>query len=134
MDSETNLIQLFHSLPIEIREKIQRFTYKIQNSQLLQEIAEFALAKQYLNEFTILVDTANSMNGFNETTDNIRDRLWNGLNLIRNVSYKNLLVKEWKYEKVLQCTERDHKNGEKNFRLLDWETSYVVNFWMCIYH
>jgi len=29
---------------------------------------------------------------------------------------------------------RDNENGEKNFRLLDWEMSYAVNFWMCIYH
>jgi len=134
MDSDQNLIRLFHSMPFEIREKIQRFTYKTQHPGLLKEIVDFGLEKQYLQYFTMLVDTTNHANGIIETTDIIHERLWTGLNLIRHLYYKNLLLKTWKYKTQFKSADLDHENGEKNFRLLDWETSYAVNFWMCIYH
>ena len=34
MDQNTQLERLFHGLPFEIKEQIQRFTYKIQNKHL----------------------------------------------------------------------------------------------------
>uniref|UniRef100_A0A6C0II26 Uncharacterized protein n=1 Tax=viral metagenome TaxID=1070528 RepID=A0A6C0II26_9ZZZZ len=134
MDSDATLIQLLQSVPFEIREKIQRFTYNTQNKPLLKEIADFASAKRYFNELTTLVDTTNSGNGFYETTENIHAQLWPGLDYIRHNPFKKQLLKTWKYKTEFICAERGHADGEIIFRRLDWDTSFAVNFWMCIYH
>jgi hypothetical protein len=134
MDSDENLIQLLHLAPFEIIEKIRRFTYKTQNKLLLIEIKNFAKIKQYLHDFTILIDTAHSINGFIETTENIHERLWSGLNYIRNSPLKEYILKNWKYKLAFKCSECDHTNENINFIRLNWETSFAVSFWMYIYH
>jgi hypothetical protein len=134
MDQTTQLEQSFHSLPVELQELIQRFTYKTQNGELLKEIREVGGAKYYLQEFTVLVDTANSTDGFIETTDGIYARLDPFLNFLREKGNKELLIKNWKYKEDFQFTERKHLNGDKAFQLLNWENSFAVCFWMCIYH
>jgi hypothetical protein len=134
MDQTTRLEQSFHALPFELQELIQRFTYKTQNEELLKEIREVGGAKYYLQEFTVLVDTANSTEGFHETTDGIYERLAPGLSFLREKGNKELLIKKWKYKQNFQVTERKHLNGEKTFQLLNWENSFAVCFWMCIYH
>ena len=134
MDPNTQLKQLFHALPVELQEIIQRFTYKTQHKHLLNEIREWGGAKYYLQELTVLIDTANSTNGFAETTDSIRERIGPGLKTLSEYSNKEHLIKNWTYKSDFQFTEREHLNGEKVFRLLNWETSFAVYFWMCVYH
>jgi predicted DNA-binding protein YlxM (UPF0122 family) len=134
MDSNTELMQLFHDLPFELKEIIQRFTYKTQNTHLLVEIRELGGAKYYLQELTALVDSANFTDEFQETTDGIYDMLGPGLNMLREYYNKDNLIKNWKYKSDFQVTEREHLNGEKVFQLLNWESSFAVYFWMCIYH
>lgn len=134
MDQNTQLERLFHSLPFEIKERIQRFTYKRQNEPLLKDIREVGGAKYYLQELTSLVDTTNSTDGFIETTDNIYERLGPGLNFLRENRHKERLIKNWKYKSDFQAAEKEHLNGEKCFRLLNWENSFALYFWMCIYH
>jgi hypothetical protein len=130
----TQLMQSFHALPFELKELIQRFTYKTQNKHLLKEIREIGGAKYYLQELTALIDTARSIDGFPETTDDIYARLGPGLIFLRENTNKNLLIKNWKYKMDFQVAEKQHLNGEKGFRLLNWEKSFAVYFWMCIYH
>jgi len=142
--TDATLIQLFHSLPFEIREKIQRFTYKVQSKSLLEEIRERGEVIEYLQKFTILMDTANSAHGFSETTEGIHERLWTGLDLIRNKcnkyrcnkcnKYKCKFINKWKYYSELQSAEETHKNGEKYYERIPWEQSFSVYFWMCFYH
>jgi len=134
MDQNTQLEQLFHGLPFEIKERIQRFTYKTQKEDLLKDIREMGGAKYYLQELTLLVDTTNSTDGFHETTDNIYERLAPGLNFLRENCHKEWLIKNWKYKSDFQVTEKEHLNGGKAFQLLNWENSFAVYFWMCIYH
>lgn len=134
MDQTIQLEQLFHALPFEIKELIQRFTYKTQNEELLKEIREVGGAKYYLQEFTVLVDTANSTEGFHETTDGIYARLDPGLKFLRENSNKELLIKNWKYKVEFQAAEKEHLYGMKTFNLLNWETSFAVSFWMSVYH
>lgn len=134
MDQNTQLEQLFHALPFEIKELIQRFTYKTQNEELLKEIREVGGAKYYLQEFTVLVDTANSTEGFKETTDGIYARLDPCLKFLREKSNKEQLIKNWKYKVEFQAAEREHLYGMKIFNLLNWETSFAVSFWMSLYH
>jgi hypothetical protein len=128
------LQQLFYSMPYEIREKILSFTYKPQSKELLAEIREYHRAKENLDELTIIIETCNSTDGITETSDNIHERLWGGLYFITNVFYKKALIKNWKYKDTFIYTEEVHKNGEKNFKLMSWEHSFSVYFWMCIYH
>ena len=134
MEPTTELMQSFHALPFELKELIQRFTYKTQNKNLLNEIREIGGAKYYLQELTVLIDTTNYTNGVIETTDNIYERLGPGLIFLRENTNKDLLIKNWKYKMDYQIAEREHLHGEKGFRLLNWETSFAVYFWMCIYH
>jgi len=133
-----SLEELFHSMPYEIKEKILWFTYKTQPKNLMAEIREFTQAKEYLQEFTIIIDNCNHNDSDNdefiETTDNIYDNLWGGLYFIKNTFYKNMLIKDWKYKEIFTHTETAHKNEHKMFRLLNWEQSFSVYFWMCIYH
>ena len=129
-----SLQQLFHSMPYEIKEKILSFTYKPQPKNLMAEMREFYQAKEYLQELTIIIDHCNGTDGFMETTDNIHESLWSGLFFIKNVFYKEALIKDWKYKDILANTERAHEDGLKVFQLLDWEKSFSVYFWMCIYH
>jgi len=134
MTQNTQLEKSFHALPVELQKLIQRFTYKTQNEALLKEIREVGGAKYYLQEFTVLVDTANSTDGFIETTDGIYARLDPCLNFLREKDIKERLIKNWKYKEEFQVTERKHLNGEKTFQLLNWRNSFAVCFWMCIYH
>jgi hypothetical protein len=129
--SDLVLMRLFHAVPYEIREKIQRFTYKSQSKPLLTEIQDFHKAKLYLQELTRLIDLPY---GLQETTEGIHERLWTGLNYVREKTYKEALIKNWKYKSELHCAEQQHVNGEKAFRLLDWNASFAVYFWMCIHH
>ena len=128
------LQQLFQSMPEEVREKIIRFTYKPQANELLTEIREFYQAKEYLQELTIIIDSCNHTDGFIETADNIYNNLWRGLNIIRNSSFRKKLLHNWKYAEDIKHTERWHENGDKLCNLLNWEQSFTVVFWMCIYH
>ena len=134
MTQNTQLEQLFHALPVELQERIQRFTYKTQSEHLLKEIREMGGAKYYVQEFSLLVDTTNSTDGFHETTDGIYERLTPGLNFLRENRHKEWLIKNWKYKSHFQVTECNHLNGEKTFQLLNLEKSFAVCFWMCIYH
>lgn len=128
---------LFQSMPYEIKEKIMGYLIllKTQPQLLLTEIKEFGKMKefsQYIANFEVFVDRCNFSNNFIETTDNIYEYLWPGLDTIKNSQYKHL--NHWKYAGELKLTEIAHSNGEKCFDLLDWEKSFVLYFWMCIYH
>ncbi len=107
------LIQLFHSMPIEIKEKIQRFTY---------------------NVFTEIIDTANATCGMRETTEVIYACLWPGLAQIRNNYIKYKFITKWKYFTDFTCTAEAHKNGVRTFQVIPWEQSFALFFWLCIYH
>jgi hypothetical protein len=135
MDAITiQLKQFFHALPFEMKELIQRFTYKTQNKNLLNEIREVAGAKYYLQELTGLIDTAHFTDGFYETTHGIYERLGPGLNFLRDNRHKEELIKNWKYKLEFQSAQQSHLNDMQIFLLLNWETSFAVYFWMCIYH
>lgn len=132
MDSEILvLMQLFHTLPYEIKEIIQRFTYKCQSKSLLNDIKAFHAAKQYLQEFTTLIDNSYSDHA---TTDSVKERLWTGLNYIRTKPYKKKLIQNWTYKSEFNSAEQEHTHEEKAFQLMDWTTSFTVYFWMCIHH
>ena len=135
--ASSNALQLkylFHTLPDELKEIILRFTYKTQNKQLLAEIQTVAEAKYYLQEFTRMIDTANSSFGFAENSETIFDRLWPGLNFLRENPNTNQLIKKWKYKSSFYSANRDHVNCQQSFRHLIWESSFALHFWMCIYH
>ena len=132
--SDQALISLFHSMPFEIREKIQRFTYKTQSRELLAEILDFVSAKAYVQEFTHIVDISNSSLNFNETIESIHDHLWSGLDFIRRKPYKTRLIQTWKYKDEFKGAESAHVNGKKHYKLLELEMSFAVYFWMCVYH
>jgi len=67
------------------------------------------------------------------TVENIYNSLW-GI-LIHIQKYINhSCVKKWKYYKVLTYAINAHTNDNKSFNNLDWEQSFVLYFWMCIYH
>lgn len=130
-------MQLIQSMPYEIKEKIMGYhiLLKTQPQLLLTEIKEFGKMKefsQYISNFEIFVDRCNFSDDFIETTDNIYEYLWPGLDTIKNSQYKHL--NHWKYAGELKRTEIAHANEEKCFDLLNWEKSFALYFWMCIYH
>lgn len=134
MNPSQTLIVSFHSLPFEIKEKIQRFTYKTQNQALLQAITDITAAKKLLCKLTRRIDLSFSNDELMQTTENIHQQLWSGLNCIINNPNKNLLIHNWKYKTEFNHTISQHANGNKQFKLLNWEASFTLYFWMCIYH
>ena len=125
---------LWRTLPMELQEIIQRFTYKTQNAQLLMEIKKFQVAKQNLCGLTELIDTANTSDGFQETSESIHQRLFPGLDALRTDPNRKALLKTWKYKHSFQGADDYHRHEEKQFTLMPWEQSYAVSFWMGIYH
>ena len=126
------LIQLFHSMPVEIKEKIQRFTYKKQNKSLLEDIRGLYDAVEYIRVFTEIIDTANATYGMRETTEVIYACLWPGLVQIRNNYIKYKFMPKWKYFTDFTCTAEAHKNGVRTFQVIPWEQSFALYFWLCI--
>ena len=129
MDS---LRQLFHSMPYDIKEKILSFTYKTQPKGLLAEIKEYVEMKLFLNDFAVLVGRCHHHGGVKETTDDIYEFLRPGLAIIQLLPKK--LVKQWRYSSELYHAEESHSNGLKYYTTLNWEASFAVYFWMCVYH
>ena len=124
----------FHALPVELREKICRFTYKPQSKALLQEIKEWGDDREFLENFTARVQKCNSFYGFHETTDGVHAELGEGLQKLRLHPRQKLLLKNWVYRTEFQLSVKEHTNGEKSFDLLSEESSFSLHFWMCIYH
>ena len=84
-----------------------------------KEFGKMKEFSQYIANFEVFVDRCNFSNNFIETTDNIYEYLWPGLDTIKNSQYKHL--NHWKYAGELKLTEIAHSNGEKCFDLLNWE-------------
>jgi len=60
--------------------------------------------------------------------------LWPQLNRLRNSPNKNNLIASWKYKDYFIMTEENHTNGSQQFKLVNWEQSFVLSMWMCIHH
>jgi hypothetical protein len=84
-----------------------------------------------LKNLTMVIDNINDEN--NITDEFLHEKIWDSMNMLRNDPNKDELISEWKYREDFICTENRHLNGEKFF-LTHWEKSYVMYFYMCIYH
>lgn len=124
----------FHALPVELQEKIRRFTYQSLPEALLQEIKEWGRDREFLENFTLRVQKCNSFYGFHETTDGVHAELGEDLQKLRLHPRQKLLLKNWVYRTEFQYSVKEHTNGGKSFELLSGESSFSLNFWMCIYH
>lgn len=92
------------------------------------------MEQQELNELTTLIDNFNYKNNESITVEMLHDRLWTGLNKLRMATNKDNLISEWKYNLNFISTELRHTNKNKSFEKVEWEKSYVLDFWMGIYH
>jgi len=89
---------------------------------------------QELAELTTLIDNNNNTNNHSLTPDMLHNILWSGLNRLRHSPNKKTIIEEWKYRSDLISTENSHANNNKQFVLIEWEKSFVLDFWMSIYH
>jgi hypothetical protein len=92
------------------------------------------MEQQDLLEVTMLIDDCNYNKEPIITVDMLHERLWNGLNKLRLATNKDELIEEWKYKSDLISTEKSHENNNKDFDKVGWEHSFVLSFWMGIYH
>ena len=95
------------------------------------------MSKQELDDLTKIIDSYNYNDKNKEiiTPAILHHELWNGLNKLRHAENKDALLEEWKYNTEFITTEKCHQNDVSQFKLLDiWEESFVLYFWMCIYH
>ena len=92
------------------------------------------MEQQDLIELTILIDNCDYNNEPMITVERLHERLWPGLKNLRTATNKDDLIANWKYGSDITATERSHTNNGKHFTRLDWEKSYVLAFWMGIYH
>ena len=68
------------------------------------------------------------------STDDLHAAIWPDLDFIRNNNNKEALLEGWRYKGDLDSAENDHMNGEKMFRLLGWEQSFVLSIIYGLYH
>jgi len=87
-----------------------------------------------LTELTQTIQQLNYNNYITISPQLLHEKLWNGLNLLRNAPNKNELLADWTYKSEFMATEERHTNEDTQFTLTKWEESYVYFFWMCIYH
>jgi hypothetical protein len=90
--------------------------------------------QQDLLELTTLIDDCNYSKELTLTVDMMHERLWTGLNKLRTATNKDELISEWKYKSHIMSTDMSHEKNNKTFEKVDWEKSYVLDFWMGIYH
>jgi hypothetical protein len=89
---------------------------------------------QDMDPFTTIIDNLNYNNNKTITTEDIYEIFWPHFQRLLKTPNKEALVKDWKYETQFIATEKSHANNCKDFDHLDWEHSFVLAFWMCIYH
>ena len=126
---------LFIGLPDDIKRLILPYVISqhIQQLPLLNDIINYPYGSK-LDYYTMVVDTSHdNIQGFILTVENIYNSLWGILTHIQKyINHSG--VKKWKYYKVLTYAINAHTNDNKSFNNLDWEQSFVLYFWMCIYH
>ena len=61
-------------------------------------------------------------------------KLWPCLDRLRNDPNKNNLIESWKYKSELINAENNHANGDKAFKLVSWEQSFVLSLWLSMHH
>jgi len=93
--------------------------------------------EQELNNLTSLIDNYNYDMMETITPNEMYETLWVGLNQLRNSENKAALLEGWKYSSELSVTESTHETKVSHFKHIKdelWELSFVLYFWMCIYH
>ena len=126
---------LFIGLPNDIKRLILPYVISqhIQQLPLLNEIINYPYGSK-LDYYTMLVDTSHdNIQGFMLTVENIYNSLWGILTHIQKyINHSG--VKKWKYYKVLTYAINAHTNDNKSFTNLNSAHSFVMHFWMSLYH
>ena len=129
----------FNNLFIGLSDYIKRLilpyviSQHIQQLPLLNEIINFPYGSK-LDYYTMLVDTTHdNIPGFISSVENIYNRLWEPLTYIQKY-INHSSVKKWKYYKVLTYAINAHTNDNKSFTNLNSAHSFVMHFWMSLYH
>ena len=89
---------------------------------------------QELAELTTRIDNYNYHQRNDITADSLHTEFWEALHRLRLSPNRKAILEDWKYKGDLLCTEKTHANEAKQFTLLTWEKSFVLDFWMGIYH
>jgi hypothetical protein len=92
------------------------------------------MEQQDLLELTNLIDDCNYNKEPTITVNMLHERLWSGLNKLRTALNKDDIIPMWKYGLDFINTEKNHANNNQSFTIIDWEKSFVMEFWMGIYH
>jgi hypothetical protein len=96
---------------------------------------EQSMSKQELDDLAKIIDCLNYENKEIITPAILHDELWYGLNKLKHSQNQDALLEGWKYKTAFITTERCHQNNVSHFKLIHlWEQSFVLYFWMCIYH
>ena len=129
----------FNNLFIGLSDYIKRLilpyviSQHIQQLPLLNEIINYPYGSK-LDYYTMLVDTTHdNIPGFISSVENIYNRLWEPLTYIQKY-INHSSVKKWKYYKVLTYAINAHTNDNKSFTNLNSAHSFVMHFWMSLYH
>ena len=126
---------LFIGLSNDIKRLILPYVISqhIQQLPLLNEIINYPYSSK-LDYYTMLVETTHDNKpGFILTVENIYNRLWEPLTYIQKY-INHSSVKKWKYYKVLTYAINAHTNDNKSFTNLNSAHSFVMHFWMSLYH
>ena len=126
---------LFIGLSNDIKRLILPYVISqhIQHLPLLNEIINYPYSNK-LDYYTMLVETTHDNKpGFILTVENIYNRLWEPLTYIQKY-INHSSVKKWKYYKVLTYAINAHTNDNKSFTNLNSAHSFVMHFWMSLYH
>ena len=91
------------------------------------------------------LDSTHYLKTLTELIDNINDEprispevlhmiLWSHINQLRTDPQREALLLEWKYKDDFLSTEHFHQNEQQMYRQIKWEQSYVMFFYLSIYH
>jgi hypothetical protein len=95
------------------------------------------MSEEELNNLTSVIDTYNYDKKETITAAGLHETLWKGLNQLKNAENKSALLEGWKYSSQFASAESTHELRVSHFKKLEenlWEQSFVLYFWMCIYH
>ena len=90
------------------------------------------VSTHYLTTLTALIDNINDEPRI--TAEFLHTTLWSLMHQLRTDPKREALLLEWKYKTDFLSTEEYHQNEQQTCPQLKWEQSYVMFFYLCIYH
>ena len=86
----------------------------------------------YLEHLTAIIDNINDEPHI--TPEYVHEQLWQGINQLRHDPEREARLADWKYSTDFCIAEEQHIDEKKACASVNWEQSFTMFFYLCIYH